>query len=243
MFIIDAPSYQLRLGRDLSNLPGSSWCPLHAPAIHGTHGTYSNPDYVLQSGSLHCILWTGHLYSLCNNTICLHPCWVSCCFYSYRAVVTPVICSSPAVPSSLFSRSSCLPKVSGLAQIELLPWCSQFFTPFSLRLVYSPWRCTDQRLISVGAKIAQSWSLSQDHEHSLALPGSAHPDLRPRIDCVIRRREAGGATEIIWLLGKALQNTRKGQLFRRSLFSRNCLFSSSSFDCGEIQEVELNLVK
>lgn len=153
MFIIDDPSYQLRLGRDLSNLPESSWCPPHAPAIHSIHSTYSNPDYVLQSGSLHCILWTGHLYSLCNNTICLHPYWVSCGFIRIEQLLHLLSAHpqlfrhpfSPEAPASL--------KMHGLAQIELLPWCSQFFAPFSLHLVYSPWRCTGQWHISVGEKL------------------------------------------------------------------------------------------
>lgn len=157
--------------------------PPHARATHGTIAILIM--FTKVNLTIH-VLWAGHFYSPCNEHH-LHPCLASHCFYSDRAFVPSVICSSPVVLFP-FSTSSCLPEMCGLTQTALLSGCSQLFPLLPLQIAYSHWRCTGQGHISVGIKITQSWLSPQDHGTFPQLfLGMFTPDLRPWTDCVIRR--------------------------------------------------------
>lgn len=137
-FFIDDPSYQLRLGWGLSS-PTERALGAHSTtcSCHSWHHCSSN--YVHQNESSCHVLWAGPFYSPCSEHH-LHPCLASHCFYSDRAFVPSVICSSPVVLFP-FSTSSCHPKMCGLTRIALLSGCSQLFLLLPLQIAYSHWRC------------------------------------------------------------------------------------------------------
>lgn len=116
-------------------LPLGSTChsSQHPPTLPQFHGTHGNSDHVHQSGSLHCISWAGHFYSLCNTLSA--SLLVITLFFSYRAFV---ISAHPQLFCLPFSpEASASLKTHGLVHIELLPRCSRFFILLPLHLVYS----------------------------------------------------------------------------------------------------------